>query len=97
VRSSTRNLSKKLKEQGHQAGHGAVARLLRKLGYSLQVNKKKQAGGQHPDRDEQFKYIAALKAQFLRDGLPVIGVDTKEEGAHRKLPTGRNNLAPESI
>ncbi len=43
VRSSIRNLSKKLKEQGHQAGHGTVARLLRKMGYSLQVNKKKQA------------------------------------------------------
>jgi hypothetical protein len=79
VRSSIRNLSKKLKEQGHQVGHGAVARLLRKMGYSLQVNKKKQAGAQHPDRDEQFRYIAALKAQFLREGLPVISIDTKKK------------------
>jgi hypothetical protein len=79
VRSSIRNLSKKLKEQGHQAGHGAVARLLRKTGYSLLVNKKRQAGAQHPDRDEQFKYIAALKAQFLREGLPVISIDTKKK------------------
>src|SRR6202165_2110534 len=31
VRSSIRNLSKKLKEQCHQAGHGTVARLLRKM------------------------------------------------------------------
>jgi len=79
VRSSIRNLSKKLKEQGHQAGHGVVARLLRKMGYSLQVNKKKQAGAQHPDRDKQFKYIAALKAQFLREELPVISIDTKKK------------------
>src|SRR5436305_2199690 len=79
VRSSLRNLSKKLKEQGHQAGHGTVARLLRKMGYSLQVNKKKQAGAQHPDRDEQFRYIAALKAQYLREGLPVISIDTKKK------------------
>jgi len=79
VRSSIRNLSKKLKEQGHQAGHGTVARLLRKMGYSLQVNKKKQAGAQHPERDEQFRYIAALKAQFLREGLPVISIDTKKK------------------
>jgi hypothetical protein len=48
VRSSIRNLSKKLKERGHQVGHGTVARLLRRMGYSLQVNKKKQAGAQHP-------------------------------------------------
>jgi hypothetical protein len=79
VRSSIRNLSKKLKEQGHQAGHGTVARLLRKMGYSLQVNKKKQAGSQHPERDQQFRYIATLKSQFLREGLPVISIDTKKK------------------
>ena len=79
VRSSIRKLSRELKNQGHQVGHGAVARLLRKMGYSLQVNKKKQAGAQHPDRDEQFRYIAALKAQYLRDGFPVISIDTKKK------------------
>jgi hypothetical protein len=79
VRSSIRNLSKALKEQGHQIGHGAVARLLRKTGYSLQVNKKRQAGSQHPDRDQQFESIAALKGQFLGEGLPVISIDTKKK------------------
>jgi hypothetical protein len=49
------------------------------MGYSLQVAKKKQAGAQHPDRDEQFKYIAALKAQFLGENLPVISIDTKKK------------------
>jgi transposase len=56
VRSSLRNLSKRLGDQGHQACTHTVARLLRKMGYSLQVAKKRQAGAQHPDRDEQFKY-----------------------------------------
>lgn len=79
VRSSLRNLSKRLGEQGHQACTHTVARLLRKMGYSLQVAKKKQAGAQHPDRDEQFKYIAALKAQFLAEKLPVISIDTKKK------------------
>lgn len=79
VRSSLRHLSKHLKEQGHQAGISTVARLLRKMGYSLRVNKKKQAGAQHPDRDQQFRYIAVLKAQFLGEGLPVISVDTKKK------------------
>jgi hypothetical protein len=79
VRSSLRNLSKRLGEQGHQACTHTVARLLRKMGYSLQVAKKKQAGAQHPDRDEQFKYIAALKAQFLGEKLPVISIDTKKK------------------
>ena len=95
VRSSIRNLSKELKNQGHQVGFGAVARLLRRMGYSLQVNKKKQAGAEHPDRDEQFKYIAALKAQFLRDGLPVISIDTKKKELIG-LPTRGKDVAPET-
>jgi hypothetical protein len=93
VRSSLRTLSKRLGDQGHQACTHTVARLLRKMGYSLQVAKKKQAGAQHPDRDEQFKYIAALKAQFLGEKLPVISIDTKKERAHRKLPAGGKELA----
>jgi Rhodopirellula transposase DDE domain len=79
VRSSLRNISKRLGEQGHQACTHTVARLLRKMGYSLQVAKKKQAGAQHPDRDEQFKYIAALKARFLGEKLPIISIDTKKK------------------
>ena len=87
IRSSLRNLSKRLDEQGHKACTHTVARILRKMGYSLQAIKKKQAGAQHPDRDEQFRYIAALKAQYLREGLPVISIDTKKKvliGDHRR-------------
>ncbi|WP_315722350.1 MULTISPECIES: ISAzo13 family transposase [unclassified Bradyrhizobium] len=80
VRSSTRNLSRRLGEQGHKACHHTVARLLRKMGYSLRVNwRKRDAGAQHPDRDEQFKYIAVLKDQYIREQLPVISVDTKKK------------------
>jgi hypothetical protein len=79
VRSSLRNLSKRLGDQGHQACTHVVARLLRKMGYSLQVAKKKQAGADHPDRDAQFKNIAALKAKFLSEKLPVISIDTKKK------------------
>jgi Rhodopirellula transposase DDE domain len=79
IRSSLRNLSRRLDEQGHKACTHTVARLLRKMGYSLQVNKKKQAGAQHPDRDKQFRYIAALKTQYLREALPVISIDTKKK------------------
>ena len=81
LRSSTRNLSRRLDEQGHKASPHTVARLLRKLGYSLRVNwrKKYYSGAQHPDRDEQFKYIASLKAQYLGERLPVISIDTKKK------------------
>lgn len=79
VRSSLRNLSRRLDDKGHQACTHVVARLLRKMGYSLQVAQKQRAGAQHPDRDQQFKYIAALKEQYLSDGLPVISIDTKKK------------------
>jgi len=91
VRSSLRNLSGKLKEQGHQACTHTVARLLRKLGYSLQVNIKKRTGAQHPDRDIQFRYIAELKERFMHEGLPIISIDTKKKeliGNYRRK--GRN-------
>jgi Rhodopirellula transposase DDE domain len=61
VRSSLRNLSRRLDEQGHKACTHTVARLLRKMGYSLQVAQKQRAGAPHPDRDQQFQYIAGLK------------------------------------
>ena len=70
VRSSTRNLGRRLAEQGHQVGYRTVARLLRKMGYSLQAAKRRQAGAEHPDRDKQFKHIALLKAEFLGQGFP---------------------------
>jgi transposase len=57
-----------------------TARLLRKLEYSLQGNKKMlQVGEAHPDRNEQFEYINDLAKIMLSDGQPVISVDTKKK------------------
>jgi len=42
---------------GHTIGHNLVGDLLRKLGYSLQANRKTREGTNHPDRDAQFRYI----------------------------------------
>ncbi len=41
--------------------------------------RRKPAGVHHADRDEQFKYIAALKTQLLGENLPVISIDTKKK------------------
>jgi hypothetical protein len=57
-----------------------TARLLRKLNYSLQGNKKMlQVGEAHPDRNEQFAYINELARVFMFNGDPVISVDTKKK------------------
>jgi hypothetical protein len=79
VRRSLRNLSAELATLGHQACPTTVGNLLRELGYNLRVNVKRITGPYHPDRDRQFRYIAALIAQFQDAGLPILSVDTKKK------------------
>jgi len=76
---STRKLAEQLTETGHPISHTAVAKLLRLLGYSLQSTRKKIEGSQHPDRDDQFRYVNKLASEFLASGDPVISVDTKKK------------------
>lgn len=46
---------------------------------SLRANRKRFTGPPHPDRDLQFRTIQKQKERFLRRGLPVISVDTKNK------------------
>jgi hypothetical protein len=55
-----------------------VARLLYRMDFSLRVNRKQIATNSSPYRDRQFQHIAALRARFQRQGLPVISVDSKK-------------------
>ncbi len=75
---STRNLAAGLTRQGHKAGADTVRALLREEGFSLQGNAKTIEGKQHPDRDAQFRYIAAQAAEHMAAGQPVISVDAKK-------------------
>src|ERR1700680_4256819 len=89
VRSSLRTLSSKLEAAGHAISPPTVGRLLRKLDYSLHVNAKKvEASSNHPDRDQQFNYIAVQRAAFTVaghppafpvPGLPIISCDAKKK------------------
>lgn len=47
---STRQLSEALGESGHAVSSWTVGELLHELKYSLQANRKKLEGKQHPDR-----------------------------------------------
>jgi transposase len=76
---SVRALARALREQGHQVSHETVAKLLRRLGYSLQANRKTKEGSAHPDRDGQFRHINALATAALDAGQPLISVDTKKK------------------
>lgn len=57
-----------------------VSKALTELGYSKQRNQKmEQAGGQHLDRDTQFRHINEAGERYIADGLPFISVDCKKK------------------
>ena len=89
VSRSQRHLSGALAERGFTASQKLVGRLLRKLGFSLQANKKTLEGAFHPDRDAQFKHINQKVKQFQTAGQPAISVDTKKEGTGRRFQERR--------
>jgi Rhodopirellula transposase DDE domain len=76
---STRTLAAELCKQGYIVSPSTVRGLLVTLGYSLQANRKKREGKQHPDRDAQFQHINARVLAQKRRGEPAISVDTKKK------------------
>ena len=78
---STRHLAVELRRLGHHVSRGTVARLLKANGFSLQANAKAIEGSAHPDRDQQFGYLATQIAEHRDAGDPVISVDTKKTKA----------------
>ena len=77
-RRSTRKLAQSLCEQGFQISARTVSRLLLRAGFSLRVNRKQLAHATHPDRDAQFRRIAALRARCRAERVPIISVDAKK-------------------
>ncbi len=73
------NLSRELAAAGHLCSPQTAGRLLHAEGFSLQANAKTIEGKQHPDRDAQFRYIAARAKEHLAAGQPVISVDAKKK------------------
>jgi hypothetical protein len=76
---SVRRLAEELQREGHAVSYQTVAELLHEMDYSLQANQKTLEGSQHADRDEQFEYINRKAQRYLKQGDPVISVDTKKK------------------
>lgn len=76
---STRALARTLTGRRHPVSHTKVAQLLRASGFSLQANRKREEGNDHPDRDRPFRHIARAVTRQLAAGVPVISVDTKKK------------------
>jgi len=92
---SQRNLIEALKGKGYQISKHSLAKLLKELGYSLQGNKKKQEGAQHPDRNAQFEHINQKVRQQLEAGEPAISVDAKKRELVGSFKKNGRELRPE--
>ena len=76
---SVKKIAGELAAAGHPCSPATAWRTLRRAGYTLQSNSKAAEGRQHPDRDAQFRYIAARAAEHTAAGQPVISVDAKKK------------------
>jgi transposase len=77
---SLRKLEEALAQKGYTVSDTAIAEILKKLGYSLQANKKDLAiTPSHPDRDAQFEHINKTALEHMLAGQPVISIDAKKK------------------
>jgi len=76
---STEAMAEELTRQGYPVSDKTVARCLREMGYSMQLNQKTREGPQHRNRDQQFRYINRQVESFRNSGDPVLSVDTKKK------------------
>ena len=79
VSKSCEKLSAALGGLGHKVSASSVRRLLSKLGFSRQSNRKADEGAHHVDRNAQFEHINTKVLAAQAAGQPVISVDTKKK------------------
>lgn len=85
TRKATQKIAHELQQEGIMISGKSVARLLKKMGYSLRANRKKLAlsgnGSKHErnQRDRQFRHICSTRQRYARQGDPIISVDTKKK------------------
>ena len=94
---STRRLAEALRQQGYAASATTVRRLLKEMQYSLQANRKTREGRQHPDRDGQFRHIAARVKARQRRGEPALSVDTKKKEVLGNLKNPGKTYRPQGV
>jgi hypothetical protein len=78
TRRTTDKIAAALASMGIEVSDRTVAKLLKKMGFSLRVNHKKLSGASPEDRDAQFMRIAELRERFAAQGLPIISIDSKK-------------------
>lgn len=78
TRRTTKKISMELRSLGIRVCPRTVARLLKKLDYTLRVNHKRVSRACGPDRNEQFEYIADQRTSYAGRDLPIVSIDSKK-------------------
>ena len=84
-------------QYGIRASDKTVAKMLRDHGYSLQAPSKSVEGAQSPDRNAQFEYINATAENCIKQGIPVISVDTKKKELVGNFKNGGREWQPKGV
>ena len=74
-----REIAQRVTTAGTPASRRVVRQLLKQHGFVRRLAQKRRALKQHPERNAQFERIAALKAEYLAAGQPVVSIDTKKK------------------
>lgn len=73
-------IKQRMEEQsGISVSVPVVKKLLKKHGFKRRKAQKMETLKQVPGRDQQFNYIAKLKAQYQQTDNPIISIDTKKK------------------
>ena len=75
---SVKNLADELAAAGRRCSPQTAWRMLKAEGFTMQSNSRAAEGRQHPERDAQFRCIAAQAKDHQDAGQPVISVDSKK-------------------
>ena len=80
TRKTTQAVADELASFGIQVSASTVAKLLKKMDYSLRVNHKKRShcSVSPNERDEQFQIIKRTRKHFERISAPIVSVDSKK-------------------
>jgi len=76
---STYAIAEELNSKGKIISEDTAGRIIKQLGYSLQLNVKSKESGSSEERDSQFRYINEQVKIFAKKNMPVISVDTKKK------------------
>jgi len=77
---SRAKMALKLEEEGFKVSVTVIDKLLKKYNFCPRKAFKNQAGKENiPNRDEQFKNLDKIRANYIQEGNPVISMDVKKK------------------